>query len=122
MFLFNIANFVPLSFLQFNGVTKCVVRKRTRSFVIGRSIPQNRETAISQTQITGNRLGDVMVGVTATGPNAHGFKSDREHEFLRAIKIRSTNSFGGEVKSTATFKALRHVKITSKCEQRRFEG
>jgi hypothetical protein len=43
-------------------------------------------------------LGGVVVSVLATGPKRRGFKSDRGDGFLRAIKIRNTNSFGWEVK------------------------
>jgi hypothetical protein len=44
-------------------------------------------------------------------------------DFLRPIKIRSTPSFGGEVKpETICRKILRHVKDPLECEQRYFEG
>jgi hypothetical protein len=43
------------------------------------------------------RLG-VVVNVLATGPKDRGFKPGRGDGFLRAIKIRSTLSFGWEVK------------------------
>jgi hypothetical protein len=39
-----------------------------------------------------------VVSVLATGPKSRGFKPGRGDGFLRAIKIRSTPSFGGEVK------------------------
>jgi hypothetical protein len=52
-----------------------------------------------------------MVSVLATGPKVRGFKPGRGDLFLRAMKIRSTPSFGGEVKPSAPFhKILRHVK------------
>jgi hypothetical protein len=39
-----------------------------------------------------------VVSVLATGPKGCGFKPGRGDGFLRAIKIRSTPSFGSEVK------------------------
>jgi hypothetical protein len=59
-----------------------------------------------------------MVSMLAIGPKVHGFKPDG---FLRAI-IRSTPSFGGEIKPLAPCMFLRHAKITSKYERRYFEG
>jgi hypothetical protein len=44
------------------------------------------------------RLGGVMVSELATGPKDRGFKPSRGDVFLQAIKIRSTPSFGWEVK------------------------
>jgi hypothetical protein len=43
-------------------------------------------------------LGGVVVSVLATGPKSRGFKAGRSHGYLRGIKIRSTLSFGWEVK------------------------
>jgi hypothetical protein len=40
----------------------------------------------------------------------HGFRPGRGSGFLRAIKIYSTPSFGGEVKPEAPYKILRHVR------------
>jgi hypothetical protein len=52
-----------------------------------------------------------MVKVLATGPKVRGFKRGRDDGFLRALKVRSTLSFGWEVKSEAPCrKILRHVK------------
>jgi hypothetical protein len=48
-----------------------------------------------------SRLDDVMVSVLAIGPKVRGLKPGRGDEFLRAIKIRSTPSFGVEVKLSA---------------------
>jgi hypothetical protein len=57
------------------------------------------------------RLGDVLVIVLAIKPKVCRFKPGRGDGFLRAIKIRSTTSFEGEVKPSAAFrKILRHVK------------
>jgi hypothetical protein len=42
-----------------------------------------------------------MISVLAIGYKVHWFKPGRGDEFLRAIKIRSTPSFGGEVKPMA---------------------
>jgi hypothetical protein len=58
-----------------------------------------------------NRLGGVVVSMLATGPKGLGFKPGRGAGFLRAINIRSTPSFGWEVKPEASCrKILRHVK------------
>jgi hypothetical protein len=52
-----------------------------------------------------------MVSVLATRPKVRGIKPGRDDGFLRAIKIRSTLSFGEKVKPEAPCrKILRHVK------------
>jgi hypothetical protein len=52
-----------------------------------------------------------VVSVLATGPKDRGFKPGRGDGFLRAIKIRSTPSFGWEVKPEVSCrKILRLVK------------
>jgi hypothetical protein len=52
-----------------------------------------------------------MVSMLATGPKDRGFKLGRGNGFLRAIKIRSTPSFGWEVKPEVPCrKILQHVK------------
>jgi hypothetical protein len=57
------------------------------------------------------RLGAVVISVLATGAKVRGFKSGGGDGFIRAIKIRSTRSFGCEVKPKAPCrKILRHVK------------
>jgi hypothetical protein len=57
------------------------------------------------------RLGGVVVSVLATGPKGCGFKPSKGDGFLRAIKIRSTPSFGWEVKPEVPWrKMLQHVK------------
>jgi hypothetical protein len=57
------------------------------------------------------RLGGVVVSVLAIGPKDRGLKPGRGDGFLRATKIRSTPSFGWEVKpEVACRKILRHVK------------
>jgi hypothetical protein len=43
-------------------------------------------------------LGGVVISVLATGPKGFGFEPGQGDEFLGAIKIRSTPSFGWEVK------------------------
>jgi hypothetical protein len=64
-----------------------------------------------------------MVSVLSIGPKVCGFKSSKGDGFLRVIKIRSTPSFGREVKpSVPCHKILRHVKTTYKYELRYFEG
>jgi hypothetical protein len=52
-------------------------------------------------------LGGLVVSVLATEPKVRGFDPDG---FLRVIKIRSTTSFGGEVKRRSHVVDLRHVK------------
>jgi hypothetical protein len=47
-----------------------------------------------------------VVSVLATGPKVRGFDPD-QGRWIRVIKIRSTTSFGGEVKPSVD---LRHVK------------
>jgi hypothetical protein len=57
------------------------------------------------------RLGGVKFSVLAIGTKVRGFKPGRGHGFLRAVKIRSTASFGGVAKPWALcFNILRHVK------------
>jgi hypothetical protein len=57
-----------------------------------------------------SRLGGVVVSVLATGSKGCRFKHGRGDEYLRAIKIRSTPSFGWEVKPEAPCREiLRHV-------------
>jgi hypothetical protein len=51
-----------------------------------------------------------MVSVLGTGPKVHGFKPGQGNRFLRVIKMSSTPSFGGEVKTEAPCKILRYVK------------
>jgi hypothetical protein len=52
-----------------------------------------------------------MFSVLATGPKSRGFKPDRGDGFLRAIKIRSTSSFGWKMKPEVPCrKILQHVK------------
>jgi hypothetical protein len=59
-----------------------------------------------------SRLRDVVVSVLATGPKGRGLKPGRDDRFLRAIKIRSSATFGWEVKSEIPCrKILQHVKI-----------
>jgi hypothetical protein len=45
-----------------------------------------------------SRLGGVAVSVLAIGPKGRVFKPDQGDGFLREIQIRSTPSFGWEVK------------------------
>jgi hypothetical protein len=57
------------------------------------------------------RLGGVVVSVLATGPNGRGFEPSQGDGFLKALKIRSTPSFGREVKPEVPCrKILRHEK------------
>jgi hypothetical protein len=59
--------------------------------------------------------------VFAIGPKVRGVKPGQGDGFLRAMKIRSTPSFVGEVQPEApSRKILRHVKIMYKYEQKYF--
>jgi hypothetical protein len=56
-------------------------------------------------------LGGVIVIVLAIGPKVRGFKPAESDGFLRAIEIRSTTFFGGELKPLAPYhKILWHIK------------
>jgi hypothetical protein len=51
-----------------------------------------------------------VVSVLATGPKGRGFEPGQGDGFLRAIKIRSTLSFGWEIKPEVPCrKILQHV-------------
>jgi hypothetical protein len=57
------------------------------------------------------RLGDVVVSVVATRPKGREIEPGQGDGFLRAIKIRSTPSFGWEVKLVVPcHMILQHVK------------
>jgi hypothetical protein len=56
-------------------------------------------------------LGGLIVSMLAIAPKVRGFKPDRGDGFLRETKIRSTTSFGEEVKASAPCrKILRRAK------------
>jgi hypothetical protein len=58
-----------------------------------------------------NRLGGVVISELVIGLRVREFNPSRGDGFLRAIKICSTPSFGGDVKPSAQCrKILRHVK------------
>jgi hypothetical protein len=62
-------------------------------------------------QLNVSHVGGAMVNVLATGPEGHGFEPNQGSGFLRAIKVRSTPSFGWEVKPEVPCrKILWHVK------------
>jgi hypothetical protein len=62
-----------------------------------------------------------MVSVFAIGPKFIGFIPALGDGFLRTIKIRSTPSFGGEVKSSAPCrKILKHVKMKKDTSMAKF--
>jgi hypothetical protein len=48
--------------------------------------------------MTEGRFGGVVVSLLATGPKGRGFERGQGYGFLTVIKIRSTTSFGLEVK------------------------
>jgi hypothetical protein len=52
-------------------------------------------------------LGGLVVSVLATGPKVRGFNG-----FLKVIKIRSTTSFGGEVKPSVPCRRFTTCKRT----------
>jgi hypothetical protein len=63
-----------------------------------------------------------VISVLTIGTKSRGFKHNRD-EFLRAIKIHSTHSFGWEVKpETLCCKILKHVKIACKYEHKCLQG
>jgi hypothetical protein len=55
-------------------------------------------------------LGGLLVIVLAIGPKVCAFKPGRGDGFLRAIEIRSTTSFGEEVKLSAPCCNILHIK------------
>jgi hypothetical protein len=57
------------------------------------------------------------VCVCSLCPKLRGFKHGRERWVLRAIKVRITTCFGGEVKPSAPCKILWHVKDTLRYER-----
>jgi hypothetical protein len=60
-------------------------------------------------------LSGLVVSVFTTGSKVCGFKPGRQRCILRAVKVRSTPSFGGEVKPSAPYrKNLRLVKPSKK--------
>jgi hypothetical protein len=60
-----------------------------------------------------SRLCGVVVRVLATGPKGRGFKPRPKRWIFKGYKIRSTPSFGWEVKpEVPCCKILRHVKDT----------
>jgi hypothetical protein len=62
-----------------------------------------------------NHLNGVVVSIFATGPKSRGSESCHGDGFLMAIKIRSTPSFGWEVKPEFPCrKILRHDKYLLK--------
>jgi hypothetical protein len=48
--------------------------------------------------LSARRFGGIVASELATGPKGRGLEPDKGDGFLRAIKIRSTPSFGCEVK------------------------
>jgi hypothetical protein len=56
----------------------------------------------------GGRLGGLVVSLLMTGPKCHEYKLGRGDGFLRAIKIRSTPSFGCEVKPEVSCRKILH--------------
>jgi hypothetical protein len=61
-----------------------------------------------------------VVSVLSIEPRGPGFKPGRGDGFFRAIKIRSTPSLWGVVKSETPCRKILHVKITRKHEQKDF--
>jgi hypothetical protein len=91
--------------------------KRVTKFLKSKNITKT----LCEINYTYSPLGGVKVSVLAIGPKVYGFKPGRGDRFLTAIKIRSTPSFGGEVKpETPCRKILQHEnKITCKCKQKK---
>jgi hypothetical protein len=59
------------------------------------------------------RLGGVVVSLLAIGPKGRGFEPGQGDGFLRAIKIRSTPSFGWEVKTEVPCRKIIIIIIAS---------
>jgi hypothetical protein len=59
--------------------------------------PRTPETSMTLSQGVRGRRGGVVVSVLATGPKGPGFEPGQGN-FLRAIQIRNTTSFGWKVK------------------------
>jgi hypothetical protein len=57
-----------------------------------------------------------------TGPNGHGFKPSRGDGFLMAINIRSTPSFGWEVKPEVPCRKRRSVDVSKILSTRNFHS
>jgi hypothetical protein len=53
----------------------------------------------TKVKVAHSRLGGVVISVLTTGPKGFGFEPSQSDGFLRAIKIRSTPSFGWESKA-----------------------
>jgi hypothetical protein len=62
---------------------------------------------ITRNNVKGH-LGGVVVSVLATGPKGCRFKPSQGDGFLRAIKIRSTPSFGWQVKPEVPCHTILH--------------
>jgi hypothetical protein len=66
-----------------------------------------------------------VVSVLATGPKVRGFKPGQGREDFKGDKIRSTPSFGGEVKPSVPCRRLRHIKEPyehDRCSLAKFSG
>jgi hypothetical protein len=61
---------------------------------------QVTRVVISEATALSVALGGVMVCVLGTEPKIRGFKPGRGRRIFKGNKIRSTTSFGGEVKPT----------------------
>jgi hypothetical protein len=99
-----LVNFTSMNFIRLHGLntqTNGNVNLRFISYSIFRptSVFQN-VFCLAKLNVANyiNRLGGVVVSVLATGPKGRRFKPGRGDGFLRVIKIRSTFSFGWEVK------------------------
>jgi hypothetical protein len=57
-------------------------------------------------------LGGLVVSVLATGPKVRGFKPGRGRWIFKGDKIRSTPSFGGEVKPSVPCRRFTACKRT----------
>jgi hypothetical protein len=100
---------------HFRAITRDVCSRRNS---VVRNYQSFRVAVLSAYHAHFNNL-NVMVIVLAIRPKVRGFKPGREQWLLRAIKIRSTTSFGREVKQSAPCcKILQHVKDPCGYEQR----
>jgi hypothetical protein len=100
--------FIPWRSYCFNTVSlKSQIYQVTLHYVTGVSIMLcesmirsvvYKQIQNKQSRPVRSRLGGVVVSVLATGPKGCGFEPGKGDGLLRATKIRSTPSFGWEVK------------------------
>jgi hypothetical protein len=97
------------------NVLSLVICIGDRPNILARAVFYNRKVIKRNINVSLSLLSGVMVSVLAIGPKVRGPIRGRGDGFLRAINIRSTPSFGREVKPEAPRRnILLNVKITWK--------